>query len=351
MPAKSLPVYVERGIQEEDGQAWQQQQQQQRDEEGGGGLQHSSTYHIFAVDSDVPPVVRLRARTCSSFMIVQRRSSTTNDVQIKPGAAAGAGAAAAAAAAQAMNPIAAVWRVIRSWPVLAECLLVFVCQVSRTAMDILMPLLLIDSPTTVISIVFAVEALGSVAFPFLVDIAVQERGWNSRGTTIGLMMGMAVSCATALVAGYEPLCRPVPGLCPAVEGGSVWQNTPYGMAVVMAVFGACQSAAETLIFGHLAEHLEAQEDAADLPGDVAMNVFVLFLITGTTVGGYVAGIPALGVFWQQQLVAGLLAVVAAVAALVINVPFMLRRRTSCEDTYQPAPVAAVASINNDACSK
>jgi hypothetical protein len=95
----------------------------------------------------------------------------------------------------------------------------------------------------------------------------------------------------------------------------------------MTVFGACQSAAETLIFGNMCHSLAAQQRPVQLPAAVASDVFVLFLIPGSTGGSYIAGAPAVGLFWQQQLVAGLLAVVVTVvAALVVNVPFMIQGR-------------------------
>jgi hypothetical protein len=74
--------------------------------------------------------------------------------------------------------------------------------------------------------------------------------------------------------------------------------------------------------------LGALQDPVKLPAAVASNVFVLFLISGTTVGSYIAGVPALGVFWQQELVAVVLAAVSAVAALVFILPFMAKATSS-----------------------
>jgi hypothetical protein len=55
-------------------------------------------------------------------------------------------------------------------------------------------------------------------------------------------------------------------------------------------------------------------------------VYVLFWIAGFTVGAYVAGIPAAEVFWQQAVVAGVLGVLLALSAVVVNVPHLLRQR-------------------------
>lgn len=258
-------------------------------------------------------------------------------------AAASPQQAAPAAAGQPPSALQAVWNVLRCWPLLAECILIFVCQVSRTAMDILMSLLLLDSPTTVVSIVFAVETIGSVALPFIVDNAVNDRGWDSRGTCVGVMLVMAVACAMTLLPGYAPLCSHVPGLCPSNPDGSVWQNVPWTMVVVMAVFAACQSAAEPLIFGNMVHSLAAQGDPVRLPTAVASNVFALFHMAGTTVGSYIAGAPAVGVFWQQELVAGLLAAVAVVATLGINVPFMIKASNAAVPAAAEVPVGAKGS--------
>lgn len=241
-----------------------------------------------------------------------------------------AGSKQLSGSASSDSPAAAVWRVLRSRAVLSECLLVFLCQVARTALDILVPLVLAELSTSTIAVVFAAEALGSVVAPFVADMAVQVHGVSSRKAVLGTMTLMSAVTASALYLGHHPLCGPLAGLCPRDPQAGVLANLPWGLAAAMLLFGACHSSAETLIFGHLAQHLQEERasggGAGSMSTDVTMNVYVLFWITGFTVGAYVAGIPAEEAFWQQAVVAGVLGLLLLLSAVAVNVPHLLRQR-------------------------
>jgi hypothetical protein len=228
------------------------------------------------------------------------------------------------------SPAAAVWRVLRCRPVLSECLLVLTCQVARTALDILVPLVLAELSTSTIAVVFAAEALGSVVAPFVADMAVQVHGVSSRKAVLWTMTLMSAVTACVLYLGHHPLCGPLAGLCPRDSQGGVLANLPWGLAALMLLFGACHSSAETLIFGHLAQHLHEERasggGAGSMSTDVTMNVYVLFWMSGFTVGAYVAGIPAEEAFWQQAVVAGVLGLLLLLSAVAVNVPHLLRQR-------------------------
>jgi hypothetical protein len=308
----------------------------------------------------------------------QRPSPPASSTSPKAAAAAAASAprlrtASAAAPAPARSPARAVWDVVRCLPVLKECWLIFACQVARTALDLLVPLVLAGLSASSVAIVFAAEALGSVAAPFVADAAVQEGRVGSRRLATGTMLVMAGTCGVVLLAGHRPLCRGPAGLCPGDPGGGPLRSVPWGLAAGMLLFGACHSSAETLVFGHLAELLDASQRKAGgerqaLSSDVTMNVYggrraapaapcsaraasplpaqpcspaapcserprprlprpaVLCWVLGFTVGAYAAGIPRGEVFWQQAATAGALGLVVAASALAVNGPYLLRRR-------------------------
>jgi hypothetical protein len=101
----------------------------------------------------------------------------------RPGTAAAAAAAAAAAdagASKCHQAAPSLLQLLSNQGVLSLCLLALMCQAARTALDLLLPMLLQDSVQPgVVGALFAGEAVGSVVTPFLVDWLLQKQAESS----------------------------------------------------------------------------------------------------------------------------------------------------------------------------
>jgi hypothetical protein len=79
-------------------------------------------------------------------------------------------AAGAAGAAASYKAAPSLLQLLRSQGVLSLCLLALMCQAARTALDLLLPMLLQDNVQPgIVGALFAGEAVGSVVTPFVVD--------------------------------------------------------------------------------------------------------------------------------------------------------------------------------------
>jgi hypothetical protein len=169
-----------------------------------------------------------------------------------------------------------VWQVLGQWAVVLECGVVFLAQMVRAALDVLVPLAMYTTPTWVVGMVFLGEAAGALVAPFLLDVLlVHMPKISTRALQLAAVCCMAVSGPLVLL----------------------FHLSVPGAAVFFTSFGASHSIIEALAFKHLAEQVGPEESPGVLIA--IMSAFSLFYVAGFTVGAFVAGAPQPDVVLQQ----------------------------------------------------
>jgi MFS family permease len=182
-----------------------------------------------------------------------------------------------------------VWSILFQWFVVGECGQALLAQLLRTALNILTPLAMAQTPTWLVGMVFLGEAVCAVLSPFALDlILVRYPGTSLKRLLLMSVLLMGVSAAVALL----------------------FYMSVAGVLLCMAVMGSAHSMVEALVFKRVVDHVSGAENPAVL--NASMSAFSLFYVLGFTLGALIAGVPNHGVVLEQQLTAAVLAGVMVV---------------------------------------
>ena len=244
------------------------------------------------------PISQIKAEhsnsSSSSWMVREQPNAPVFTTAGSPPAPAAAGVIVEDAGSPLVTPMKlnerkpTVWRIILQGFVIGECGQAMLAQLLRTALNVLIPLAMSNTPTWLVGMVFLGEAVFAVLSPFILDfILARYPGMGTKGILLGSVLVKGVSASITLL---------------------FYMSIPGAMAC-MAVLGSAHSLIEAIVFKRVVDYVAGAEDPAVL--NASMSAFSLFYVLGFTLGALIAGVPDQGNVLQQQLAA------AAVAGVMV----------------------------------
>lgn len=190
--------------------------------------------------------------------------------------------------------------VVKDVDIALQCTIGGYAQVIRTAIDALLPLVMIDTPTWQVSLVFGGEVVGSVVSPFVVDWILSR--WPYVNTHILMLYAAGIAAVAAALM-------------------MVWRTLVPVALVFMLLFGFGHAAVQTLTYLHVSQ-LGAEYGLEEASG-VVMTLYNVYFTVGYTVGAFVAFAPRIDDWTGQRVTAGVLGVVLLGVTVL---PLMRHRR-------------------------